>query len=526
MLTTSAAFLDQKDYRSAALIARQALATQPDDPAAVGLLAEIATRAGSPEALLWLQRLTELLPGEPAAQFALIRAAIAGHEFTVAEQAIARLTPAQLQTTAAQSLAGSLAIFQKNWPLAEQHFTEAARLDPTAIEPALNLAAIRLRDTRSPQAEAARAELQRLRSQPAARLIALRTLLADARARKDTAAAMALATELNDSPAASADDRLRLLEELQQRADPAFTTALEADLSAAGEDPAKLAPLTRWMNAHGLSARAAACLDALPERYRNLPALLLNRTESAAAAGDWKLVAKLTADDGPDWQVLDFLRLVFATRAYVENAGGKRGSDFATRWERTVNSTAGNSASLTILAGTVQAWGWRDEATGLWWLLARRPVGARPALERLWQLAAEKKDTAALLRITRRITDIEPANVAAQNNLAYFLLLRGEDLPRAHALAAANLAKHPDSPGLRATSMLSLSLQARHPEACALLALLPAEMLRAPAISASAGAVLAAAGRREEARAFLAAASAAADLLPEERALVAHALAP
>jgi hypothetical protein len=526
MLIAGAAFLQQRDFRNAGLAARQALALHPGDPQAVTLLAEIATATGSPEAILWWERLVTLRPGDPAPLIELAQAALRADDPIVAGQALARLDPALRDSVAVHSLAGSIALLERDWVAAETHFSAAARLDPVASQPALNLAAFRLRLPNGPEAAAARAEMRRLRLLPECRLPALRSLLADARARSDFAEARTLATEMHDAPEAAPDDRLALLDELFLHSASELEKTLLGDEAKAASDVSAAAALGRWVNAHGFAALGAGWIDGMPERMRAQPVLLLVRAESAVATADWMQVRARTDDGGPDWQALDFLRLALAARAAVELDGGRRGPQSAARWERSLNSTGGNAAALSMLAREVQGWDWKAEAAEAWWLVARHPWSQRTALRRLWELAATDRDTPELLRVAKRIVELDSQNAAARNNLAWLELLRGEDLPGAEALAARNLAEHPDSPGLKSTSALSLSLQRRHDEAVALIAGLPEEARHDPATSAGAGAVLTAAGRRAEAQTWLDVARAhESELLPEERALVDRALA-
>ena len=166
--------------------------------------------------------------------------------------------------------------------------------------------------------------------------------------------------------------------------------------------------------------------------------------------------------------------------------------------------TSGTAAALSMLASTAQTWGWKAEAGELWWLLAVRPAGARPALERLWKLASDARDSAAMLKVAKRIVELEATrNTAALNNLAWLLLLRGEERPRALSLAEENLARAPASPGIHVTAALARSFEGRHDEAVALLKELPAQVFEDPASSADAGLVYAAAGRSAEARSLL-----------------------
>ena len=527
MLAVSSAFLQQGDYRSATLTARQALAMRPGDPQAVGLLAAITTQTGSPEAILWLERLADLCPGDPGPLFALAQAAVAAREPSIASEALARVSPADLKTASGQAIAGSVAILQKDWPAAEGYFAAAAKLDSNSPQSRLNLAALRLRAPNAPGAAESRAELDRLRALPATQVPALRSLLADARARSARDEARKLAAELHALPQVSYEDRLALLDELAANFLSELKEALAAEQAAAAGDPGRAATLARWMNAHGLAEQAAAWMDGLPEKLRAEPMLLLVRAQSAALRGDWNQVRGLTKDGEAEWAALDFLRLAYGARASVELNHGRRGTDFSARWERAVNATSGTATALSMLASLAQTWDWKAEAVELWWLLAVRPVGARPALERLWRLASEARDSAAMLKVAKRIIELEPANAAALNNLAWLFLVRGEELHRARALAEDNLTRAPDSPGLRLTAALARSFDGRHIEAVALLKHLPSQLFEDPASSADAGLVYAAAGRRAEARSFLETAHAhAAQLLPEEAALVDRALAP
>lgn len=524
MLAVTSAFLAQRDYRSASLSARQLLNHNPRDPDALVLLAEIARAVGSPEAVLWLQRLVEVRPGEAAPLLALATEAIDRRELPIAAQAIAQLPAAARDSVQGHTVAGSLAVLERDWDEAEQHFAAAARLNPGDSIAALNLASLRLREPKSPQAAEACAEIERLSAQASTRVAALRLLHTAARARGDHPAARRFATALHDAPGATPEDRLRLLDELQAFAPAELEPALARAQATA--DPAVIATLARWMNTHGLGARAAAWLDTFPAATQMLPLLLSVRAGSFASAGDWTGLRQFTIDGGTDWQALEFLRLAYGARAAAELTGRRNALEVTTRWQRALTATAGNYAALSMLASLVQDWGWKAEAAEIWGLLAQYPAGARRALQRAWQIALETRDTAALLRTARRIADLEPQNPAARNNLAWLLLLRGEELPRAHAIAAENLAQHPGVSLLKTTSALSLHLQARSAEAAELLATLPDSLARDPSVSACRGVVLAGAGRRDEALPYLETARTAADkLLPEERTLVEKALA-
>lgn len=548
ILATASASLARGDLRSAALAARQALATEPTNADAVALLAEVAGRQRAvPEALLWAKRLVELRPGESGPLLALAQRALAADEPQLADEALARLpTDAREKSVDAHVLAGSLAVQSADWAAAENHFAAADRLSHHAPATALNLAALRLRGAAdSAPAQAARADLTRLADGapgPDVRLAALRLLLTDARARADRDRVTELATLLHDAPGASPADRLPWLEDLQTRNPEALGAALLAEQSALGGDPAAAATLARWMNHHGLAAQTARWLDGLPDALRQRPVLLATRAETAAAQSRWEEVTVLTADDAADWQELTFLRHALAARA--AGTGWDKRPDVSSpspssregvvgrRWRMAVGATRGDYASLSLLAELAQTWGWDTQAAEVWGQLAQRPGGARLPLRRLWHLTFKAKDTPTLLGLARRVADLEPGHPAAVNNLAWLLLLRGEEISRAHRLAAENFARHPGEPAIRSTAAYSLHLQGKNAEAAALLLEAPAASAVAgpptnPALAACRGVVLAAAGRHQEAKPLLDyARQATGRLLPEERRLLDPTLPP
>ena len=140
---------------------------------------------------------------------------MAAREPAIASEALAHVSPADLNTASGQAIAGSVAILQKDWPVAEEHFAAAAKLDAIRTQTSrLNLASPPAARAGSPGAAESRAELDRLRAIPATQLPALRSLLADARARSARDEARKFATDLHGLTQVTYADRLALLDEL------------------------------------------------------------------------------------------------------------------------------------------------------------------------------------------------------------------------------------------------------------------------------------------------------------------------
>ena len=280
-----------------------------------------------------------------------------------------------------------------------------------------------------------------------------------------------------------------------------------------------------WMNAHGLAAQTVPWHAALPDSLRRQFPVPLAMAEACCAIGDWKRLRGLIRET--DWGDLDFLRQAFDLRYFDETSGHSRGSAFAGRWERAMVSTRGNPNAVAMLARLVQGWGWKAEASQLWWLLANRPAGQRPALASLFEMQLADKNTKELYRISRRILQIEPENPVAKNNVAMFALLLGEDLGEAGKRAEENLRVAPTDPALLSTYAFSLYRQNRLAEARAAMEKIPVAALNEPSLAACYGMILAAGGEREKAQHFLDLAMREKDrLFPEEIALVEQARQP
>jgi hypothetical protein len=245
--------------------------------------------------------------------------------------------------------------------------------------------------------------------------------------------------------------------------------------------------------------------------------------DACIAAGDWISLEGLV--HGAQWGELDFLRLAYEARWYDETSQHDRGTDFKDRWQRAVFSAGGNPNAVAMLARMVRAWGWKEQAAELWWSLASRRAGQRPALTALYEMGMEDRDTPELFAVSRRIYEVEPASPVAKNNVAMFALLLRRDMAAAHKLAEEDFRALPSQPAIASTYAFSLYLQGRIAEAVAVMAQLPPVALDDPSTAACNGVLLRAAGQAEKARPYLELAEREkARLFPEETKMVELAL--
>jgi len=519
--SASDAFLKQGDLRSSFLSARQALQNDPRDLRACARLAQIADLTNSPEAVLWRQRMVEIKPGHPRLLLDLAATSLRLGETFIAEQALARVEGEARESLAFHEASAAWAINTKQFGLAEQHFQKMLDLAPKSDAVRLNLATLRL--GRSADAGEARTTLEELRVQPEFRLAATRALLADARRRGESVLAMKLATELGRDAAATLEDRLLYLEELQHAKSPEFENELPALQKLAAGNAGFVYVLLTWMNAHGLASRSLEWSGTLSPAVRAQMPVPLGLAEASANVGDWQRVRELVAT--ADWGALDFVRLAIEARVSAEMAGHKRDESFRSRWERALHSTRGEPNALAMLARLVRGWDWKAEEAEAWWRVAAGPAGQRPALKALFRMHSADKNTRELYRVARRIYQLEPANPGAKNNVAMLALLLGEDLPEAHKLAEENFRFAPKEPTVASTQAFSLHRQQRTREGVQILASLPETVWSDPSLAACYGVLLAADGQRDKARTYLeTAAQNRQQLFPEEAALVDAAL--
>jgi tetratricopeptide (TPR) repeat protein len=518
LVRVSAAYLSGGDMKAAALTARRALQMNPANADAARLIAQIADRAGDRAAVDWWRKVVDLRPHNTEDALGLVRSALRVNDLATAEKTLASLDEAAKQTAGYHAASGRLAEVKKNPVEAESHWAKASEIAPDNTAYQFQLALIRLGSNDPAKREAAQQTLDRLRTDPKQRTSATRTLILDGVAHHaDVKRMQLLASELQSYPEATLTDRLLYLEILRQLHDPGFDEYLKKLEQEAASNPADLASLLSWMSGNETAAAGIEFSQSLPAeslgKWPVPPAL----AALYSSLKDWPGLERMTRTT--DWQPYDFLRRAFLSRAL---RGQDKKFPSEQEWITAQKEASAQPQSLLMLARTTAAWGWENETVDLLWILAKSDESKLEALQTLYQHYVKQGDTSGLYRTLIRLVEAVPNDLILQNNLAQVSLLLGVDLERARKVAADLTSKEPSNGSYISTYAFSLYARGDVKGALQAMDKLTPDQLRDPSLAVYYGVVLAAAGQKEKAREYLRRAS-EANLLPEEKALVAKA---
>jgi len=518
LVRVSAAYLSGGDVKAATLTARRAFQMNPANADAARLIAQIADRAGDRAAVDWWRKVVDLRPNNTEDALGLVRSALRVNDLATAENTLGSFDDGAKQTAGYHAAAGRLAEMKKNPVAAEGHWARASEIAPENTAYQFQLALIRLGSNDPAKRESAQQTLERLRTDPKQRTSATRTLIIDGVAHHAEVKRMQLlASELQSYPEATLTDRLLYLEILRQLHDPGFDEYLKKLEQEVASHPAELGSLLSWMSGNETAAAGIEFSNSLPAeslgKWPVPPAL----AALYSSLKDWPGLERMTKK--ADWQPYDFLRRAYLARAL-------RGQDqmfpSEQEWIAAQKEASAQPQSLLMLARTTAAWGWENETVDLLWILARSPETKLEALQTLYQHYLKKGDTSGLYRTLIRLVEAAPNDFILQNNLAQVSLLLGVDLERARKIATDLITKDPGNGSYISTYAFSLYTKGDVNGALQALEKLTPEQLQDPSLSVYYGVVLAAAGQKEKARELLRRAN-EANLLPEEKALVAKA---
>ncbi|HWW01436.1 MAG TPA: hypothetical protein VNZ64_17195 [Candidatus Acidoferrum sp.] len=514
-LDQASRFLARGDRPNASLSARQVLALNPRNLQACRIMAQLAESARAPQAIDWRRRIAELSPTADN-RLALAAAALRGEgrPFPLAAQTLAAIAPDAKALPAYHVLSAELALKLNQPDLAEAHFLEATRLEPTNDLHQLNLAVLRLRATNVLQAAAARATLERLRANPNLGAVALRWLVTDRLDCGDVPAAQALSSELVAQPTAAMDDRLTHLGILRRARSHQFDGYLASVQTLAGTNAGQVHTVCGWMLGNGLAEEATRWLtNQSPGLQAQLP-VRLALADCYAGLKDWAGLKGFLERE--QWGELEFLRLAWLSRAASEQ---KEQFAAEAQWRLALRRAGDRLGPLLSLLNLAASWGRTNEREDLLWLVVQRYPGERWVLKELDRLYAAAGNTRGLHKVHAALVAADGRDVAAKNNLAATSMLLKLNLPRAHELSREIYAAHPEEPVIASTYAYSLYLQGRTREGLAVMEKLAPDSLKTPAVGLYYGVLLRAVGRGGEAEPYFALAR-GARLLPEEKALV------
>jgi len=508
------AFIARSDAPNALLCLRQALQSNPNNLEACRLMASFAEAARSPQAVIWRSRLVELRPDSLPDRLALARTALAAGDAVTAQKALTGMKESQQKTAVYQLMAGAIDLSAHRFSEAEQHISEAARLEPTNAACQLDLATLRLRKE-DPLARAqARATMNTLAANPTVRCEALRQLTIDALRNTNTAIALVFSDNLLKETNSVFTDRMLHLDILRAATNIGQGTFLARLQFESAGNPAKAYEVAKWMLAATRAGTTLAWIKSLPAATRtNLP-VPLAEADCYMALKDW--AGLLTSSASQIWGDLDCMRLTCRARAYKEQ--GQAGSEKA-EWLAAMKAAQTRRELLVQLYNTTTGWRWAPEREDVLWAIVNRFPKEQWAVQALTAWLFEEKRTRSLLTLFGQTVQNDSTNMAALNNLAITALLLEAWEKKPHELAQAAYAKSPTNASFASTYAYSLLVQKKPEAALKTIERLKPEQLAEPSIAAYYGIILTASGHGDKAKNYLDLAS-KAKLLPEEEKLV------
>jgi predicted Zn-dependent protease len=510
--------LAHNEYRKALLSAQQTLLLNSNNVTACQVMATLAELSRSPHAIIWRRRVAEL---NPTVENKLALAATALQfeppPFSIAAQTLEKVSLEASNTVGYQLVSAQLALKQNRTADAEKCFERARDIEPTNELHRLNLAMVRSESKDASIAAAAHAELERMQTDPRWGANAARALIAHHLARRQFVEAQQYSAQLLATTNASFSDKLQHLTILRGAKDPSFDSTLVSMQREAGTNAVYVGDLMARMTALGLGSDALAWSETFPSSLRKGMPVAMVIADTYGTTRHWRELEQFLTDQ--QWQERDYLRqalLALALRNQNVN-------DVATvHWNDAVQKASDRPELMLNLAQLASNWGWTNEIESLLWRAAREFPKERWPIESLQNNYARLRNTRALLETTALMLEQQPSNPVPQNNWAALALLLNTNLAKAHQLARQVYDRDTNNFAYVSTYAWSLHKQGKTTEALKLMETIDPRELANPSVASYYGAMLAAAGKTEKAREYLAKAE-AGRILPEELNLVAEA---
>ncbi|MEI8040085.1 MAG: hypothetical protein WCL11_01670 [Verrucomicrobiota bacterium] len=521
LLKQARTLVEKANTRKAQICLQRVLRADPRNVEACRLMAELNDAGRSPGALFWRNRVVELKPDSMNDRLALAKTALSMRDYATATNTMEGIDAAGKKTAAYHNLAGTVASTLNQIPAAEEHFIEAARLEPSNPVPQLNLAVLRLHGTNAPALAEARTVLKRISANPTnatLRCQALRELVVDALRTKQPATALALAGDLMRQTNSTFSDRLLRLTVIEQTGNAGLRAELadsHREAARGTNAAAKTCDMTLWHMQNGkVGAREALTwLGGLPDTIQTNQSVALLIAECQIAIQDWRSLQ--AALEKQDWAELEFLRHAYKARSLrgQDLTGAAQGE-----WVLALKAANRQKGSLAMLLRLAERWKWQSEKEELLWSIVNQYPGEREAFNLLSRALMAGGRTQSLMMLYSQEAKRRPSDLSVKNNLAMTALLLGAKEIKPHELAREVYQAAPDNPSFASTYAFSLHLQKKDAEALKLMQQLRPGDLEAPAIAGYYALILQATGEREKAKAYFQWGF-RAQLLPEEKGL-------
>jgi predicted Zn-dependent protease len=516
-------YVARSDMKRAQLCLRGALAHNPKDLEAWRVMAQLAEASRSPAALMCRSHVVELNPRSLEDRLALAQTASMLHEYATATNALQGVLPKDKKTADYQRTAGMVAKGANHFAEAEMNFLEAARLEPANMDTQLDLAAVRLLGTNTAAYTEARTSLRRLAStttNSALRCAALRGLAVDAMRWKQMDSALAVTKELLLQTNSLFEDRLLLLDVLEDKQDAGFRPALAACQHEAAREQTNIFDLAIWERARISPKESLGWLRSLPANNQTNQPVVELIAECYTATGDW--AGLRTFLENQNWAELEFVRHAYLARAL---RGQNLTSSSRAQWERALKLAGDQRNNLFVkidlvrLLHLAEQFGWRSEREDILWTIVNEFPNENAVVQTLTATLLRSGRTRSLMQLFSQELKRSPSDLSAKNNLAMTALLLDEKEVKPLELSREVYQKQPTNSDFASTYAFALYLRTNNAEALKVLEQLSPRELEDPSVSGCYGLVLQASGHATKARKYLDLTSKAL-LLPEERLLI------
>ena len=495
-------FIAQGDYSRAMLEARSALAANSVHPGATQIVAQTLEETGSAAAAAqWRSRLDSIQPGDRKNILAWASDSVKAGDAAAAERILAMLKPEPKDDAGYHAAAAALAMAKRDIEGAEQHWAEAARLDPLEDQYRLQLAILRLGSKNATLHGGAVVALEEISRNPVRRAEALRALLADATNYSEWHKANEFANALVADPSATFQDRLTRLATLRaMKSDDAAWCLIELR-DGALSNPGNLYLLFMWMNQHDLALMVSEWSRTLSPDVLGVPPVCVAVADAYVRSLEWQRLQEYL--DERQWGEWDYMRRAFLSKA-LERLDHDDQS--AQEWKDGISAARSHGDSpqrLEKMARLAMAWGWEQRALEVMWSLADSHGCPRWVLDALWAQSLNRSDTAQLQKLAGKLAQADSKSITFRNNHAFFSLLVHSEDGNPHREAERLFTENPGNASIAVTWGLSLYQRGMTAEAAAVTGGLPAVELRQPQVALYHAIFLTAAGESAKAAEFL-----------------------
>lgn len=510
--------IEEDNLRLASLNLRKAQLSQPDNPGSAKLMAELASKHHSADAINWWERVCSLEPST-SNYLSWAETAIEHGDTASAVRAIEAMDGATPHDLRYHLAAAKVASATKDVPIAIHHLELALEQEPDDLDIEFQLQSTRMLSTNPAERSLAHQRMTEFAELPEFERRALRRLAADGLLTGATNDAVLWSGRLASLPEPSIEDELLCLQALHVANDPQRTSQLEQVEALADGQADAAVKVGRWFIASQQPGKALEWMRRQPPIVQtNLPGALIV-VDGLTATEAWE--ETVSTLEHQNWEGMDAMRLAIVAR-------GHRMQDldfaFQREWSKALRSASSSKQQLVQLAQLAVTWKWSEETEQILWEIVSRYPEEKWAFKNLTTLLYVTGKTRSLKTLLARLAEVEPDNNKVKNNLAMTGLLLDPDDIASHQVAEACYRSDSNNIHFASTYAYSLSLQKRNEEALEVMETFGSGESVNAEVRIYLGLIKLGAGMNQEGRELLEGWE-RMRLLPEERALVNAALA-